>query len=322
MPLISKCTGSALRNAATSLKAGNLVAFPTETVYGLGADATNAKAVARIYDAKGRPTDHPLIVHISSIDHLDKWAKNIPDYAIKLALNFWPGPMTLILPRTHLAENFITGGQDCVGIRVPAHRVALDLLKEFEVQGGHGVAAPSANRFGKVSPTCVNDVIEELSSFLAFSDLILDGGSSEVGIESTIINCTQSTPVILRPGSITTEMLKKLLGMKIEVFSNNNDIKINTSGLMESHYAPKAKVYIFGSPLVGDGFIALGKIATPKGAIRLISPLNTEEYAKNLYKGLRLADTMKLSRVIVIPPVGKGLAIAINDRLRKCAFKK
>jgi L-threonylcarbamoyladenylate synthase len=170
MTIISNCTASALKDAAASLIAGNLVAFPTETVYGLGADASNQQAVARIYEVKGRPTDHPLIVHISSINNLDKWAKDIPEYAVKLARNFWPGPMTLILPRTDLAKDFITGGQKNVGIRVPAHTVALSLLKEFEIQGGIGVAAPSANRFGKVSPTCAEDVQVELSDYFNSKD--------------------------------------------------------------------------------------------------------------------------------------------------------
>ena len=175
------------------------MAFPTETVYGLGADATNEKAVARIYEVKGRPTDHPLIVHISSINNLDKWVKDMPEYAIKLAKTFWPGPMTLILPRTELAKDFVTGGQNNVGIRVPEHIVALELLKEFEAQGGLGVAAPSANRFGKVSPTTSEAVVDELGNYLSRDDQILNGGSSQIGIESTIIYCTKDVPIILRP---------------------------------------------------------------------------------------------------------------------------
>ena len=194
MTIISSCTLSTLKEAAKSLKQGNLVAFPTETVYGLGADATNKDAVARIYDVKGRPTGHPLIVHISSINNLDKWAQQIPEYAITLARTFWPGPMTLILPRTELAKDFITGGQDNVGIRVPSHPLALSLLKEFESLGGLGIAAPSANRFGRVSPTSAQAVQEELSEYLTLDDLILDGGPCQIGIESTIIDCTKQTP--------------------------------------------------------------------------------------------------------------------------------
>jgi L-threonylcarbamoyladenylate synthase len=319
MTVISNCTASALKDAATSLIAGNLAAFPTETVYGLGADASNQQAVARIYEVKGRPTNHPLIVHISSMNNLDKWAKDIPEYAVKLARNFWPGPMTLILPRTDLANDFITGGQNNVGIRVPSHSVALSLLKEFEAQGGYGVAAPSANRFGKVSPTCADDVKAELSNFLNSNDLILDGGQSSIGVESTIINCTNATPIILRPGAITAAMINDLLFINVEVVVNNDSDQIRAPGLLESHYSPKAKVYLSGTPVIGDGFIALSKIPTPDGAIRLASPITNEEYARNLYKGLRLADSKNLSNVFVIPPTGDDIAVAICDRLQKAA---
>jgi len=319
MTIISNCTASALKDAATSLIAGNLVAFPTETVYGLGADASNQQAVARIYEVKGRPTDHPLIVHISSINNLDKWAKDIPAYAVKLARAFWPGPMTLILPRTDLAKDFITGGQNNVGIRVPAHTVALSLLKEFEDQGGYGIAAPSANRFGKVSPTCADDVKAELSDYLKPDDLILDGGSSSVGVESTIINCTNTMPSILRPGGITAAMISDLLGIQIEVFVKNNSDQIRAPGLLESHYSPKAKVYLSGTPSAGDGFIALINFPTPPGVIRLTSPATNEEYARTLYQGLRLADSKKLSKVYVIEPEGNDIAVAVCDRLQKAA---
>ena len=295
------------------------MAFPTETVYGLGADASNQQAVARIYEVKGRPTDHPLIVHISSINNLDKWAKDIPEYAVKLARAFWPGPMTLILPRTDLAKDFITGGQNNVGIRVPSHTVALGLLKEFEAQGGIGVAAPSANRFGKVSPTCAEDVNEELSDYLSENDLVLDGGPSSVGVESTIINCTNATPTILRPGAITTAMINDLLGINIEVVAKNDSDQIKVPGLLESHYSPKAKVYLSGTPSSGDGFIALSKFPTPAGVVRLTSPATNEEYARNLYKGLRLADSKNLNNVFVIPPIGDDISVAICDRLQKAA---
>jgi len=297
------------------------VAFPTETVYGLGGDALNENAVARIYEAKGRPTNHPLIVHISSIDKLDNWAKDIPKYAIKLARNFWPGPMTLVLPKTDLAKDFITGGQDNIGVRVPAHSVALSLLKEFEMQGGSGIAAPSANRFGKVSPTSAEDVKDELSKFLIPADLILDGGPSLVGLESTIINCTNTTPVILRPGAITASMVNDLLGILVEVISKDNPDLIRVPGLLESHYSPIAKVYLSGNPSAGDGFIALSKHPTPDGVIRLISPVTNEDYARTLYQGLRLADSKKLSKVFVIAPTGDDIAVAICDRLKKSAHK-
>jgi len=308
-----------IKDAALALKEGHLVAFPTETVYGLGADATNEKAVNRIYVVKGRPTDHPLIVHISSINNLDKWAKDIPEYAIKLARAFWPGPMTLILPRTDLAKDFITGDQDNVGIRVPAHTVALALLTEFESQGGYGVAAPSANRFGKVSPTTSEDVIDELGNYLSLDDQILDGGSSQIGIESTIIDCTNTTPIILRPGAITAFIINDLLGISIKGVTKDNGDQVRASGLLGSHYAPYARVYLSGTPSSGDGFIALNKFSTPPGVVRLISPATNEEYARTLYQGLRLADSKKLDKVFVIPPNGDDISIAIRDRLQKAS---
>ena len=316
---LSKCSANAIADAAANLLAGGLVAFPTETVYGLGADAENKDAVARVFKVKNRPKDHPLIIHISSVVYLDKWAKQIPDYAIMLAKKFWPGPMTLILPRTDLAKDFITGGQNNVGIRVPSHTVALGLLKEFEAQGGIGVAAPSANRFGKVSPTCADDVKTELSDYLKLDDLVLDGGLSSVGIESTIVNCTNTIPIILRPGAITATMINDLLGIQIEIFSKNNSDQIRAPGLLESHYSPKAKVYLSGTPSAGDGFIALSKFPTPPGVIRLISPATNEEYARTLYQGLRLADSKKLSKVYVIEPAGNDIAVAVCDRLQKAS---
>jgi len=322
MAIISTCTASTLKDAATSLRSGNLVAFPTETVYGLGVDATNEDAVAYLYQVKGRPSDHPLIVHISYMANLDKWAREIPENAIKLARTFWPGPMTLILPRTNLAKDFITGNQDSVGIRVPSHPLATALLKEFEDQGGLGVAAPSANRFGKVSPTTADDVFEELSGYLSPTDLILDGGACEVGVESTIINCTQDIPEILRPGAITSNMIADLIGLQVnQIATGSNKSSIKAPGLLQSHYAPKAKVFLSIKPNLGDGFIALSEIPTPAGAIRLASPKNNKEYAQLLYQALRLADTKQLPNVMVIPPTGDDLAIAICDRLAKCSYK-
>ncbi len=322
MAIISSCTASTLKDAAASLRSGNLVAFPTETVYGLGADATNKDAVAHLYQVKGRPSDHPLIVHISSITNLEKWAREIPEYSIKLARAFWPGPMTLILPRTNLAKDFITGNQDSVGLRVPSHPLASELLIEFEGQGGLGVAAPSANRFGKVSPTTANDVFEELSVYLLPTDLILDGGPCQVGVESTIINCTQDIPEILRPGAITATMISGLVGLQVnQITTSSNKLTIKAPGLLQSHYAPKAKVFLSTKPNLGDGFIAVSEIPTPPGAIRLASPKDNNEYAQLLYQALRLADTKQLPNVIVIPPTGDDLAVAICDRLAKCSYK-
>ena len=323
MSIISNCTATAIKGAAATLIKGDLVAFPTETVYGLGADATNKEAVGRIYKVKGRPEGHPLIVHISSLTNLDKWARDIPEYAVKLARTFWPGPMTLILPRTDLAKDFITGSQDNVGIRIPSHTVALALLKEFEDQGGLGVAAPSANRFGAVSPTSAGAVEIELADFLSESDQILDGGPCLVGVESTIINCTKYKPSILRPGAVTKEMIEDILGVTFDLATlNSESIQIKAAGLLESHYAPNAKVILTGSPEIGDGFIALDSFTTPVGAIRVAAPKTNEEYAQVLYQAFRLADNKGLKKVFVIPPSGAGIAVAINDRLTKSASEK
>jgi L-threonylcarbamoyladenylate synthase len=318
MSIISNSTASAIKDAASSLMSGNLVAFPTETVYGLGADATNEDAVARIYSVKGRPTGHPLIVHISSIDHLGKWAKDVPEYALKLARSFWPGPMTLILPRTYLAKDVITGGQDNVGIRVPSHFIALVLLREFEAQGGLGVAAPSANRFGKVSPTSAQDVEVELGRYLFHDDKILDGGFSNIGIESTIIDCTNSNPVVLRPGAITNYMISMVIRNESELNPLGNLNKpIKAPGLLPSHYSPNARVLLNVTPQVGYGLIAYRKILTPKGVTRLASPANNEEFARHLYRALRTADFMSIKNVSIFTPQGDDIAVAINDRLMR-----
>jgi L-threonylcarbamoyladenylate synthase len=317
MEFISKCTADAILNAAQALINGHLVAFPTETVYGLGADATNEKAVSRIYSVKGRPVGHPLIVHISSINKLDHWATDVPDYAISLAREFWPGPMTLILPKTDVAKDFITGGQNNVGLRVPDQLIALALLRKFEELGGQGVAAPSANRFGAVSPTTAEAVGEELGDFLDSDDLVLNGGQCSVGIESTIIDCTGLVPRILRPGAITQEMIEESLQKKAE---NNEGIsETKAPGLMDSHYAPKAIISINSIAAPGEGFLALSKFQTPEGAIRLASPGSLEQYARDLYSALRSADQQGLKKVAVLLPEGAGLAAAIRDRLTKAA---
>jgi L-threonylcarbamoyladenylate synthase len=318
MAIISNCTASLIKDAALALKEGHLVAFPTETVYGLGADATNEKAVARIYEVKDRPKDHPLIVHISSMELLDKWACEIPEYAIKLARAFWPGPMTLILPRTELAKDFVTGGQNNVGIRVPAHTVALALLKEFEAQGGLGVAAPSANRFGKVSPTTSTAVELELGKHLSNTDKIMDGGASTIGVESTIIDCTNLQPLILRPGSVSIDMIEEVLGVKLNLGLVTTNVT-KAPGLLENHYAPNAKVFLTGTPSPGDGYIALSDLPTPEGVIRLASPKDNVEFAQILYESLRFGDIKCLKRIFVVPPNNQGIGLAINDRLVKAA---
>ena len=323
MSIISNCTATAIKDAVAALVKGDLVAFPTETVYGLGADATHEDAIARIYKVKGRPEGHPLIVHISSLGNLDKWARDIPEYAVNLARTFWPGPMTLILPRTDLAKDFITGGQDNVGIRIPSHTVALALLKEFESLGGLGVAAPSANRFGAVSPTTATAVEIELADFLSENDQILDGGPCLVGVESTIINCTQTKPSILRPGAVTKEMIEAALGISIDPISITNlSNQVKAPWSLEHLYAPTAKVLLTGTPSAGDGLLALASFATPAGVIRVGAPATNEEFAKVLYEAFRLADNKGLKRVFVIAPTGGGIAVAINDRLTKSAFEK
>jgi L-threonylcarbamoyladenylate synthase len=303
--------------AAKALKNGHLVAFPTETVYGLGADAEDESAVARIYLAKGRPADHPLIVHIYSQSELSYWAKAVPEYALALANTFWPGPMTLILERSAAARDFVTGGQDTVGVRVPNHPVALELLAEFLKLGGKGIAAPSANRFGQVSPTTADAVRDELGHHLEKDDVILDGGFSEVGIESTIIDCRGSSPKILRPGSITAEMIEAVTALSVDETQST----IRVSGALENHYAPKAKVILDGVPEAGDGFIAFSNMETPDGVIRLAAPKTLEQFAKELYQSLREADKQSLSRVVIWQPTGQGLAIAIRDRLLRASSK-
>ncbi len=323
MKLISGYNADNIKQAAFSLRSGNLVAFPTETVYGLGADATNKLAIEHLYRVKGRPSGHPLIVHISSVENLNKWAREIPKYATKLAETFWPGPLTLILPRTLLAKDFITGYQDNVGLRIPSHPLALGLLREFEGQGGLGIAAPSANRFGRVSSTAAADVVEELVNYLSKEDLILDGGRCEIGVESTIVDCTQSLPKILRPGAITSKNISSELSFEIDkqiIKNEKNQIKV--PGLLQSHYAPNAKVFLSSATETGDGFIAISSIETPPGAIRLAAPKSTNEFAKLLYRALRLADSKKIERVVVIPPEGDDLAVAIRDRLSRCAKSK
>ena len=302
--------------AAANLLAGNLVAFPTETVYGLGADACNAAAVARIYSVKGRPADHPLIGHVPSMDALGDWASDVPEYAISLARNFWPGPMTLIMQRSALAADFVTGGQDTVGIRVPAHPVALGLLEAFARAGGKGVAAPSANRFGNVSPTTAQAVADELSDYLSDCDQILDGGACDVGVESTIIDCTGVAPKILRPGAITQEMIEHSTGL--DVFDADG-VAIRVSGSLESHYSPLAKVVLDQSPVPGQGFIAMSDVPTPDGVVRLAVPTTHEEFARVLYSSLRAADEQGLATVVVQQPQGDGIAIAIRDRLKRAA---
>ena len=314
---LSKCDTSVMADAAANLLAGNLVAFPTETVYGLGADACNAVAVARIYSVKGRPADHPLIVHVASMDTLGDWASDVPEYAISLARDYWPGPMTLIMKRSALAGDFVTGDQDTVGVRVPDHPIALGLLQAFVRLGGKGVAAPSANRFGNVSPTTAQAVADELGDYLADTDQILNGGACKVGVESTIIDCSGDAPRILRPGAITEAMINQSTGFSQIEHSEKSEIRV--SGSLESHYSPLATVVLDQSPIAGQGFIAMLDVSTPDGVVRLAAPKNHDEFAKVLYTALREADKKALKTVVVQQPAGDGIAIAIRDRLKRAA---
>jgi L-threonylcarbamoyladenylate synthase len=324
-----------MADAAANLLAGGLVAFPTETVYGLGVDACNAEAVARIYSVKGRPADHPLIVHVASMDGLGDWADDVPGYAISLARDFWPGPMTLVVKRSGLAGDFVTGGQDTVGVRVPNHPVALGLLEAFERAGGKGIAAPSANRFGNVSPTTAQAVSDELADYLAEGDQILDGGACDVGVESTIIDCTGDVPKILRPGAITAQMIAQSTGLSVGgkfVYTDDDlaGISVNgetvdariirVSGSLEAHYAPAATVVLDQSPVAGQGFIAMADVAADVGVVRLAAPKTHDEFARVLYSALRAADEQGLETVVVAQPVGDGIAVAIRDRLKRAAF--
>jgi L-threonylcarbamoyladenylate synthase len=318
MEIITNVTEDVINKAAETLKEGNLVAFPTETVYGLGADATNENAVGRVYSVKGRPSDHPLIVHIASINCLDDWAVNIPDYAIDLARKFWPGPMTLILKKSKLAPNFITGGQDNIGLRVPNHHLSIEILRKFEKIGGAGIAAPSANKFGAVSPTTASAVKEEIFDFLCKEDLIIDGGKCVIGVESTIIDCTRNRPTLLRPGAITREMIENITNLQLRTGDKKDLIK--SPGRFDSHYSPKATVTISDIAEPGEGFIAMSEFPTPKGVIRLAAPTNVEQYARDLYSAFRSADIQGLTSIKIVLPKGKGLAEAIRDRALKASW--
>lgn len=309
---------SNIEKVASALFEGTLVAIPTETVYGLAANAENEFAVKRIYKVKGRPNNHPVIVHIGSLKYIDKWAIDVPDYAMELANYFWPGPMTLILKRTNLAKNFVTGGQDSVGLRIPRHPVALSIVNKFHDLGGNGLVAPSANKFEAVSPTDANSVLIELGSILdSKKDFVIDGGSSEVGIESTIINCLNTTPRILRQGAITKYHIENCLQTKVEINKSNSGIQF--SGNQFRHYAPKAKIFLNKEPQEGDGFLALSSIDTPQGCVRLGTPKTPSEFARILYSTFRKADQLGLKRFIVIPPQGDGIELAILERLEKAS---
>ncbi len=304
------------------LRSGGLVALPTETVYGLGADAEDTAAVARVYAAKGRPTDHPLIVHLAEGTMIDDgWAVDIPSYARLLAAARWPGPLTLVLPRGPRAGHHVTGGQETVGLRVPSHPVAHALLAEF----GGGIAAPSANRFGRVSPTDAAHVLDELADVLEPGrDAVLDGASSDVGVESTIIDCTGGHPRLLRPGAIGVEEIEAVTGLDVVAA----DSTVRSPGSLAAHYAPSAQVLLVDAEgVVAAAATATAPVAllapagvpTPAGVRRLAAPGDSAAYARALYAALREADAAGIATVMTVAPVGGALADAVLDRLRRAA---
>lgn len=319
---------AAIDYAAYLLRQGCLVAFPTETVYGLGADASNPDAVRRIFQAKGRPADHPLIVHIPSIDSLNDWALTVPDAAQQLAARFWPGPLALILNKKSEVPLVVTGGQNTVGLRMPDHPVALRLLRAF----GGGIAAPSANRFCRISPTQAAHVSEELGDAV---DLILDGGACQVGVESTIVDLSGNRPMLLRPGHITRHDIEAVLQTELMIVSpQSNQSRMRAPGMMEVHYAPVTAAVLCSSCHLPEmvqkltardkkiGILALSKdahIASIESRItRVISmPSRAEDYAQALYASLRELDSLRLDMILVEKPPETEAWRAINDRLCK-----
>jgi L-threonylcarbamoyladenylate synthase len=301
--------------AVALLRAGKLVAFPTETVYGLGADASSASAIQLLYEVKGRPADHPVIVHFASAEDAFRWAREVPDGAKALAKRFWPGPLTLILKRSPLAKDFITGGQDNVGLRVPSHAVAHQLLLSF----GRGIAAPSANRFGHVSPTTASHVREDLGNDV---DLVLEGGSTQVGIESTIVDFSAGSPVLLRPGHISKGELEEVLGRK---FEERNVSSTRHSGGLERHYAPRTSARLVPTHELDREIAKLGdKVAVlafsrPDERVDywLRMPREPQAYAQRLYAALRELDTANCEAILVESPPDAPEWAAVLDRLRR-----
>lgn len=312
-----------IAQAVTALASGKLCGIPTETVYGLAANALDESAVARVFAAKERPVDHPLIVHVATLSDASEWITDIPQWANDLAAAVWPGPLTLVGPRTELASDVVTGGQDTVAVRVPSHSIAQELLRRLKLMGITGLVAPSANRFGHVSPTSASHVLADLGEYLsANGDLILDGGDCQVGLESTIVLATGPAPIILRPGAITSADIERITGIPVSTSLVNVP---RVSGALDSHYAPNAKVVLIANVLqvasgTNVGFLALADVATPAGCVRLGSPATIDEYAHGLYGCLRAGDDQGLETIYIVPPEGPGLAQAINDRLQRAAF--
>jgi len=308
--------------AVSALTDGRLCAIPTETVYGLGANANDAQAVSRIFEAKNRPQDHPLIVHVSDFECALNWFTDLPIWAQKLAQACWPGPLTLVGPRSSLASDQITGGQNTVAVRVPNHVKTLHLLELLKVRGVLGLVAPSANRFGHVSPTTAEHVLADLGDYLnANGDLILDGGPCQIGIESTIVLAENDHPVILRPGAISSDLIESITGLTLE---QNQTGAVKVSGALASHYAPSANVIVVSDKATqnfeqGSGYIALQDQQTPGGLIRLAEPATSEAFAADLYRAFRLGDELQLSSIYVLLPDESGIGLAIADRVSKAA---
>lgn len=313
--------------AALALARGDLAVLPTETVYGLGARASDPSAVARVYAVKGRPADHPLIVHLPSADAVRMWAAKVPDYAARLAHALWPGSLTLVLPRGQRAGLHVTGGQATVGLRVPDHPDTLAVLERLD----DGVAAPSANRFGRVSPTTAEHAMAEIGDQLVPGrDVVLNGGPCRVGVESTIVDATGPAPRILRPGGVSAEQVSEVG----EVAIDPTPSRARAPGTLAAHYAPRAHVRVTTAAGLPDeigsrsgapgeipdvGLLALASVPTPDSVVRLAAPATVDAYAAGLYAGLREADALRLTRVIAIPPTGSGLAEAVQDRLARAA---
>jgi L-threonylcarbamoyladenylate synthase len=301
------------------------VAFPTETVYGLGADAANPAAVDRLFAVKGRPRSHPVIVHLAEATAIKEWAAEVPADAWALAEAFWPGPLTLILPRADHVPDAVTGGAATVGLRVPAQPLALDLLGAF----GGGVAAPSANRFGRVSPTTAAHVRADLGTDV---DLVLDGGPCAVGVESTIVDLSRGVPRVLRLGGLSVEALSDVLGHEIEVGEGGGPGGVPAPGTLRSHYAPAARVEILAEGAVvarAQALLAEGRqvgllaprrvVGLPSGVDALPPAGGAQAYAQCLYQRLREADRRGLDVLLTVPPPERGIGAAVVDRLRRAA---
>jgi L-threonylcarbamoyladenylate synthase len=315
-------TDAEITRAARVLRDGGLVAFPTETVYGLGADASSSAALRRLYAVKGRPADHPVIVHLGSAERLADWAAEVPPAAGRLADACWPGPLTLVLARSPRVADEATGGRPTVGLRVPDQPVALALLRAFD----GGVAAPSANRFGRVSPTTADDVRADLGDDV---DVVLDGGPCRVGVESTIVDCSRDEAVVLRLGGVARERIEDILGCSVPVLSTG---EIAAPGTLPAHYAPRARVVVIEARelarRVRDELAAgrrVGVLASkvpddvPADAIVVGEPADADDYARALYALLRTADTERLDVLVAVPPPDVGIGAAVADRLRRAA---